>query len=293
MTTAGDDRRDDRRRGTDRGRDPGRRGATRRDADPSDPELADLLDELGETLEELRGDLRERGPEPPRRFRPPTPRELLRFTEEYTIPAVVATLEATIRTLELLQRALRMADPERAAREEARTVQTHLGDVSRDATTQLSRTLDDLGRALDEANLPENPEARSLVADARDLVSEIDRRVAESRRDADSTDRAALPDRREDRGARDDGPVRIDVVDEDRPEGAEGTESDAVDDSSEAGEPGATDDPDGSDAEVDVEAELESIRDEVTRGRAGEADASADEEAGPDGDAVGDEADDR
>ena len=70
-------------------------------------ELAAQLDELEATLTDLRSELRSEGRRGPPR--PPRLGELLRFTEEYTIPTLIALLEATIKSLELLQRPLRLA----------------------------------------------------------------------------------------------------------------------------------------------------------------------------------------
>lgn len=106
-----------------------------------DEDLAALVSELETTLADLRAELaeRERGPGPdadrgadrherssadrdrrvldetPERRgrrrppRPPSPGELFRFTGDYTIPTVVAVLEATIEALELLQGVIDLA----------------------------------------------------------------------------------------------------------------------------------------------------------------------------------------
>src|SRR6056297_447346 len=184
-------------------------------------ELEERLDELEETLTDLRGELRSesrRGPP-----KPPSLGELLRFTEEYTIPTVIALLEATVQSLELLRRTLRLADPERAVREESETARSRLDQVGTEAGNQLAGALSELRSALSEADLPENPESRRLIEDARDLTGEIETRL----RDAESTvrdqrdrerrgrdDRRRDADRRRDngRGSRDRG-VMIDVTD--------------------------------------------------------------------------------
>jgi len=83
--------------------------------DRRDDDLEERLDELEDVLSELRRrDLREterdrRGPP-----RPPRLSELVRFTEQYTIPTVIALLETTIKSLELVQGTLRLADPGRS-----------------------------------------------------------------------------------------------------------------------------------------------------------------------------------
>ncbi|WP_129115066.1 DUF7547 family protein [Halegenticoccus tardaugens] len=218
-----------------------------------DDDLADLLDDLGTTLEELRRELRAspdyRRGRRRRRFRPPTPREILRFTEEYTIPTVIAVLEANIRALELLGRLLRLADPERALREESDAARTRMDAVRRDAVDGLEGALSELRAALSEADLPENPESRSIIEDARELADEIESQIAAGR------DRAR--DRRESDRA---GGISIAVDEEDPetpPDASRGDET--TDDDSEDDAPG-----------VDIDAELDSIRDELERAERGD-----------------------
>jgi hypothetical protein len=265
----------------------------------SDEDLADLLDELETTLSDLRAELdaerggrsdrrgrsdRSAGPRPPR---PPSMSDLLRFTEEYTIPAIVTLLEANIRALKATQRVLRMADPERAARVESSNARDRLDDAGRTALSQLERSLTDLSDALSSADLPADPESRDIVEDARSLTDEIEDRIAEARdrregRDRGSRDasresgsgsgseRDGRRDRRErDAGGRDRG-IAIDVREEgdeanDAGETATAT-SERASESAEAGE----------DEDVDVEAELQSIKDEL--GENG-ADEDSDEES--------------
>lgn len=126
-------------------------------------DLAPLLEELAATLDELRGELDD---ERPRRFR-----DLVRFTEQYTIPAIIAILETNIRLLELTAGAIRLADgrlgePDGPGRR----------DVAFDA---LERGLDDLSGAL--RGDPTDPEARKLLEEARDLRREVRGRVAAAR----------------------------------------------------------------------------------------------------------------
>ena len=78
--------------------------------DPRDDDIAARLDELAAILDDLREDLRESDRQTPPR--PPRLTELLRFTEQYTIPTVIALLETTITSLELVRGALRLVDPE-------------------------------------------------------------------------------------------------------------------------------------------------------------------------------------
>lgn len=265
----------------------------------SDEDLADLLDELETTLSDLRaeldadrGDGRRGGPRPPR---PPSMSDLLRFTEEYTIPAVVTLLEANIRALKATQRVLRMADPERAARAESSAARDRLDDAGRTALSQLERSLTDLSNALSSADLPADPESRDIVEDARSLTDEIEDRIAEARdrreardrgrsvdtkRAASASDSESERDERRDRSERDTGRrdrgIEIDV----REEGDEGE----TDESATTAGAGSDRDAgaDESDAEdVDVEAELQSIKDEL--GENGEETEGGSGDAGEDG----------
>ncbi|WP_435552574.1 DUF7547 family protein, partial [Natrinema sp. CGMCC1.2065] len=58
-------------------------------------ELVDAVRELTRTIDALRAELGESGPRRPR-LRPPTPRELLRATDEVAIPAALAVLETSV-----------------------------------------------------------------------------------------------------------------------------------------------------------------------------------------------------
>ncbi|QKG93024.1 hypothetical protein HPS36_09170 [Halorubrum salinarum] len=256
--------------------------------DRRDDDLEERLDELESVLGELRADLREserdrRGPP-----RPPRLSELVRFTEQYTIPTVIALLETTIKSLELLRGTLRLADPGRSVAEGSEGAGDRLADVRDGATAGLARSLSELRTALSEADLPEDAASRSIIADARDLTAEIESRIDEGRREADAArDRRLGRDRDRgpgdedgprsapDAGRNDDSPVQIDVT-----EPGEG-----VDAESEAAE----DDP----PEVDVESELESIKRQIDGDAAGdEADAEAVEADEPDDDGDDASADD-
>jgi len=154
-------------------------------------ELAEATAELSETLEALRAEL-EAPPEGPLGLpRPPSPRELLRVTEQYTIPATVALLEAAIRSLELLAAALRVADgrPIEAA-SKARGSGTPAGDRLAATSRETLRRLDDALAELQSAARgdPSNPEVRRLLGEARDLRAEVDDRLSEAIEGGESRD---------------------------------------------------------------------------------------------------------
>jgi hypothetical protein len=155
-----------------------------------DEDLRALLDDLDERLDALRSELddepRRRSDEPRRRSdkargrrpRPPTAGELVRFTEEHTIPTTVAALEAAVAALELLQGLLGLATREGRAERTGRALEGAGGA----AAEGVERTLAELRRALREADLPADPETRDVVADARELTEAVEERVAGSRR---------------------------------------------------------------------------------------------------------------
>lgn len=140
--------------------------------DDTDEELAALLADLERTLTELRSAVDE---DVRRRRRPPTPGEILRFTEEYTIPTLIALLEATVQSLELLRAVLRLAGlrpTDDRLRERLQAPDAPDAATLRDAITEL-RT------ALSGANPPEESAAESVLSDARALTDEIDDRLAD------------------------------------------------------------------------------------------------------------------
>lgn len=243
--------------------------------DPRDDDIAARLDELAAILDDLREDLREGDRRAPPR--PPRLTELLRFTEQYTIPTVIALLETTITSLELVRGALRLVDPEgrlddeRRRARDAGTSGTALDAVRDGATTGLARSLSELQRALEEANLPEETVSRTILEEARDLSAEIEAAIEGAESDADANRRPESPksktDRRESKSDRTStetpDTVHIDVTgpgedanDRESEDRAHETEGAANDESTES--PGGTARP-----AVDVESELESIKRQV------------------------------
>ncbi|WP_394742489.1 DUF7547 family protein [Natronococcus roseus] len=199
-----------------------------------DDDLAAAIRELTRTIEELQTELEgssRRGPRFPAP-RPPTPRELLRVADEVAIPALLATLESSVRTLEALQRGLEIVRTEREVRDRVDESTDRAGaranEVRRATLSQLDTVLAELQRAASDGSLPADEDARELLVEARELRDEVDgrlRRAVEGRGESDE-----------------DGPIRIDI---DQPDGT-----------TEADEDG--DDPDSS---VDVDAELETLKD--------------------------------
>lgn len=159
--------------------------------DDRERDLPDAATELSETLEALRAELREPARGPLGLPRPPSPSELLQFTEQYTIPTVIALLETSIRALELLAAALRVADgrPLDAVTErpDRRSSADSLDAVGRAGHDRLARTSRETLRRLDDAladlqsaaagEQPSNPETRRLLEEARELRAEVDERL--------------------------------------------------------------------------------------------------------------------
>ncbi|MWG33632.1 DUF7547 family protein [Halomarina oriensis] len=261
----------------------------------SDDDLAALLDELSGTLDQLRTELddqdrrqaRGRSPERPERDdsgrrrddrrrgrggpQIPRPGQFLQFTEEYTIPALIAFLEANIKALELLRGLLRVLNGGGDVSE--RRVES----VGRRTLGQVDDLLGDVQGALE--GQPSNPEARDLLADARALREDIDERISSGavRRERERADRDDTGTDRDDRWRgrqdRSDAPVTIDVSDSREGEAAE------RDRSARRGEDSA-DGPARRD-EVDVDSELDSLRRQV-RG-SDESEGSDDADAGAGG----------
>jgi len=158
------------------------------DADDAD-ELADTAGELAAVLSELRGELdrereRREPPDPPRGPlglpRPPSPSEVLQFADEVAIPATIAILEANVRVLEALQKAIRMAETGREVRAGGERAANRAADASRETLSRLEGALADLQRAVEGDGLPENETARELLEDARSLRDEVEARLEES-----------------------------------------------------------------------------------------------------------------
>ncbi|MFB6127581.1 MAG: hypothetical protein ABEJ79_09865, partial [Halolamina sp.] len=237
-------------------------------------DLEALVGELESTLGSLREAVDQQDETTADGPSPPTLPDLVRFTERYTIPTLIASLEATIRALELFRGALRLADPQRdlgdGDREDGdgRSLPTGTdvaGDIAaatgNQAAQELRRRLTRLREELAAANEPTDAEARDVLAEARDLAAELDQRLSEPdrpggpRESGDSGDgrtRSGTADRAG--GGTDTGGVRIDVT-----EGGSGS-NDLDDDGV-----GADDGDNTGDAEatVNVEAELDSIKDEL------------------------------
>jgi len=136
--------------------------------------LARLATDLARSLRRLQREL-DQGPRGPR---PPTPREVLRFTDEVAIPAVILLLETNIRALELLRRAIRLADDRDAGPRESpdHEVRDRAVALSRTTLSRLDDVLADVQDAIE--GRPPDDEARAVLDEARSLREEIDEQLA-------------------------------------------------------------------------------------------------------------------
>lgn len=134
-----------------------------------DDELEQVAADLADTLDALREELGADRREPPRVV------DLLRFTEQYTIPAIIAVLEANIRVLELLAGSIRVA----AGTEKSAARRADAANAATATLEALDSALQDATRAVSGGE-PSNPEARELLREARDLRAELDERLRQS-----------------------------------------------------------------------------------------------------------------
>ncbi|SFB95336.1 hypothetical protein SAMN05444422_103217 [Halobiforma haloterrestris] len=235
-------------------------------------ELAEAIRELTRTVDELRRELessssRRGSPRPS--LRPPTPRELLAFTDEVALPAALAVLKASVRALESFQRGLELVRTEREVRDRADEASTVAGDRAaslRETTlTQLDTVLGQLQRAASEGALPADEEASDLLSEARALRDEVDERLRQATTDRESAtdgDASRRPDGWERRSSERSEAISIDIQDG-QPEDGDG-ESDTGVEADSSPEPDPT---------IDVDAELETLKDQYGPEEKTEADA--------------------
>lgn len=212
-------------------------------------ELDERVAELEARLRDLRTEMT-RPPEGPMGLpRPPTPREVLSFTGEYAIPTVIAILEANIRALEMLQQVVRVIDPNHSVTKEGRErLESRAADASRATLDRLEGALGEIETAIEEGDLPREGEARDILQDARRINRDIRDRVRES---SERADEVRAERRRDlDRESRE---SRLD--DDDFDDRGTTIELDGTD--------GDADEEDDDRGQVDVDAELRSIKDEI------------------------------
>jgi hypothetical protein len=150
-----------------------------------DRPLSQLVGDLTNAVEQLQSEL-EANAGPPR---PPTPRQLARFTSDVTIPAIILVLETNVRALRLVQRALRIPEG-RDVDAEASGARQRATELGRATLTRLDDALTDLGETLDDSST--DGDARDLLQEVRDLQSEVDQRLEQTDPDSGTdTERGA------------------------------------------------------------------------------------------------------
>ncbi|MFP8958427.1 hypothetical protein ACLI4Y_17070 [Natrialbaceae archaeon A-CW3] len=202
--------------------------------DPND-DLAAAIRELTATLELLREELTTQGPRRPP-LRPPTPRELTRFGDEIAIPALIALLEANVRALKALQRGLKVARVERdakdAAGDAADRTKRRSSELRKTTLSHLDSALNELQDAVSSDSIDADERTKTLLEDAQRLRADLDQRLSSLEAETRSRENEF------------DGSVtRIDI--ESEPDDT----TDGVDQRSNT-------------ADVDVDAELETLKDQ-------------------------------
>lgn len=162
----------------------------------ADDELARRIDELEAELRAVKAELKQstrRGP-----FgipRPPSPSEVLRFTDQAAIPAAIAVLEANIRILEGIRRGIQLVE----TGEVTRRTGTEMGA---EAAQLSSRALDEFDAAIRNletivSGTPADVAGQDILAEARRLRRDLEERISSAERQVAKTgnhDRATDPD---------------------------------------------------------------------------------------------------
>ncbi|MCU4925092.1 hypothetical protein OB905_03700 [Halobacteria archaeon AArc-dxtr1] len=152
-----------------------------------DDELEVAIQELAGAVEELRVTLESQRRSP---VRAPMPSDLFRVADELAIPAALAVLKANVRALEAFQRGLKLVRTEREARDRSQAVATETSrraeELRQTTVSQLDRALSELQRAVSAGSLPADDRAHDLLAEAQQLRDDVDRRLQKAGDDADS-----------------------------------------------------------------------------------------------------------
>lgn len=150
-------------------------------SDPSaDPDVTELLADLTQELRRLQ---REVEPDERRSLR----RDLARFTSEVAIPGLILLLKTNIQALELLRRAIRIAEGreprQKRVDSEVRERAERLGQVT---LARLDDVLAELQGAVEER--PQNDRSVQLIEEARDIRQQIQEEFETDSEDVDEVD---------------------------------------------------------------------------------------------------------
>jgi hypothetical protein len=175
----------------------------------ADPDLSELLADLTRELRRLQREV-----EPDRRSRSrrrSVGRDLARFTSEVAIPGLILLLRTNIRALELLRRAIRLAEgrePQSSSPSSMRQRAETLGSVT---LSQVDTVLGELQSAVEERR--DDERAQELIAEARTLREQIQSELDTDGEEVDAVDidveaeLRALKDDIENGDESDDGPA--------------------------------------------------------------------------------------
>lgn len=133
-----------------------------------DPAVTDLLRDLTMELRRLNREVEpEGGP------RLPTRQELSRLTSEVAIPGLILLLKTQIRALQLLRRAIRIADGREPTTAEgtAGQVRDRAEQLGQTTLAQLDIVLEELSAAVEAR--PDDERAQELIDEARDIQGQI------------------------------------------------------------------------------------------------------------------------
>jgi hypothetical protein len=146
----------------------------------ADPEVTELLADLTRELRSLQREV-----EPDRQD--PLRRDLARFTSEVAIPGLILLLKTNIQALELLRRAIRIADGREPRRErvdsEVRERAERLGQVT---LARLDDVLGELQGAVEER--PQSDRSVQLIEEARDIRQQIQEEFETDSEDVETVD---------------------------------------------------------------------------------------------------------
>ena len=150
-------------------------------ADSPDPELEARIAALEESMRALQHEVRQTTDDGSFGFpRPPSPNEILRFTDQAVIPAIIALLEVNIKLLQSIRRGIQLTQK----RDSVTRDRDQLQAINKDVVKQFERAIEELQHVVE--GTPIDHTAKDVLADARALRSELERRT-EAARDAVDT----------------------------------------------------------------------------------------------------------
>ncbi|MFB6308239.1 MAG: hypothetical protein ABEH35_02825 [Haloarculaceae archaeon] len=156
----------------------------------SDDDLSALVGDLVGALRELEAEFEPRTESglP----RPPSPREIVRFTSDVTIPAAILVLRTNIEALKLLQRALRLSGGRSPTADAGGEMRERAEQLSRATLSRLDDALADLQAALE--GRPADEDAQELLDEARALQQTVEERLGNGHTNGDAGDGGTAED---------------------------------------------------------------------------------------------------